>query len=204
MVQWANNLMQSHRRGIITTLFNDVLFYRLYSIIIFKNDFVGVFRDWFRAVQRKQIDMSSIYQTRIVSFFNLICWIVTIILVSYWTYVYTLDDDLCIVDYKKYFENESDEFPVLSICLKNQISEGNLKSQNSEIDVETYIDFLSGKIFDEELAKINYENITIDVTKYLAGHEVVYKNGTRDRITQRQVLQGTYAFFYSGKFYQCY
>ena len=103
----------------------------------------------------------SISSCRLVLVFNLLCWIATITLVSYWIYVYTLDEDLCIVDYKKYIENESDAFPVLSICLQNHISEEKLKLQNPEIDVETYIDFLSGKIFDKELAKINYENVMV-------------------------------------------
>ena len=93
--------------------------------------------------------MSSIYQSRIFFFFNILCWIVTLILVSYWTYVYTLDDDLCIVDYKKYFESELDEFPVLSLCLKNQISGGKLKLQNSEINIQQYVDFLNGEVFEE-------------------------------------------------------
>ena len=73
---------------------------------------------------------SNIYSSRLVPSFNFVCWVATISLVSYWIFVYTLDEDLCIVDYKKYFESESDEFPVLSICLKNQISEEKLKSQN--------------------------------------------------------------------------
>ena len=66
------------------------------------------------------------YLSKIETVFHVICWTVTIIVVSYWIYVYTLNDDLCTVDYKKYLENDSDEFPVLSICLKNHISKHGL------------------------------------------------------------------------------
>ena len=75
----------------------------------------------------------------IVSFFHLICWTITIALVSYWIYAYTLNEDLCLVDYKKYLETDFDEFPVLSICLKDQISKEKLELQNPKIDIETYI-----------------------------------------------------------------
>ena len=147
----------------------------------------------------------TIHSHRLVSFFNFVCWVATIILVSYWTYVYTLDEDLCIVDYKKYLESESDEFPVLSICLKNQISEEKLKSQNLEVTAQRYIDFLNGDVFDEELAKINYENVTIDVPNYVKDTTVIFKNGTIDISTKRKALRATYAMLgQRGGFYQCY
>ena len=149
--------------------------------------------------------VSTIYSSRLVSVFHLVCWIVTISLVSYWTYVYTLDDDLCIVDYKKYFENEFDEFPVLSICLKNPISEEKLKLQIPELTTERYIDFLKGDIFDKELAKIDYEKVTIDIARYVNGSKVHYENGTIDITTKRQVLRKTYSFFHRrGGLYHCY
>ena len=147
----------------------------------------------------------SIYSRRLLLFFQLVCWIATIILVSYWIYVYTLDEDLCIVDYKKYFESDSDEFPVLSICLKNPISEEKLRLQNPEITVQSYIDFLHGEVFDEELAKINYDNVTIDVSNYVDGSLWEFKNGTIDISTKRQALRSTYAFVHQrGGLYQCY
>ena len=71
------------------------------------------------------------------SFFHVICWTITIILVSYWIYEYNLNNDLCIVDYKKYYETESDEYPVNTICLKNHNSEEKLRLQNTDIDVES-------------------------------------------------------------------
>ena len=147
----------------------------------------------------------SIYSRHLPSLFKLVCWIATIILVSYWIYVYTLDEDLCIVDYKKYFEGESDEFPVLSICLKNQISEEKLRAQNPEITVQSYIDFLNGEVFDEDLAKINYEDVNIDVSSYVNGSLWEFKNMAVAISTEWQALRASYAFFHQrGGLYQCY
>ena len=111
--------------------------------------------------------MNSIYLARLDSLFHVICWTITIILVSYWIYVYNLNDDLCIVDYKKYYETESDEFPVLSICLKNHISKEKLRLQNAEIDIESYIKFLGGNKFKKEFTEIDYESLVIDMSKYV-------------------------------------
>ena len=140
--------------------------------------------------------------------FHVICWIITTYLVSYWIYAYTLDHDLCIVDYKKYLETESDEFPVLSICLKNQISEQKLQLQAPKVDIETYLNFLRGDIYEKELAKINHENVTNDISKYVTGSRVIYRNGTVDSTNQRQALRKSYAFFHQrhqrAGLYQCY
>ena len=124
---------------------------------------------------------------------------------SYWIYVYTLDEDLCIVDYRKYFEDKSDEFPVLSICLKNHISEEKLKLQNPEITIHRYIDFLNGEIFDEDLAKVNYKNVTIDVSNYVNVSGVKFRNKAVEISTTGQALRSTYAFVHQrGGLYQCY
>ena len=41
----------------------------------------------------------------------------------YCIYIYSLDEDLCTIDYKTYYNNENDVFPQLSFCLKDPISE---------------------------------------------------------------------------------
>ena len=148
---------------------------------------------------------NSSYFSCVISIFHLICWTITIVIVSYWIYTYTLDDDLCLVDYKKYLEIDSDEFPVLSICLKDQISKEKLELQNPKIDIETYVNFLCGNIYHKELAQINYENVTKDVSKYVTASRVMWRNGTKDKSTQRQVLRASYAFVHQrGGLYQCY
>ena len=139
--------------------------------------------------------MNNFYIVRLVSFFHVICWATTIILVSYWIYEYNLNNDLCIVDYKKYYETESDEFPVLSICLKNHISEEKLRLQNPNIDIESYVKFLGGNEFKKEFTEIDYENVTIDMSKYVRESRVYWRNGTREKSTQRRVLRISHAFY---------
>ena len=150
--------------------------------------------------------MNNFYSAKIGWFFHVICWTITIILLSYWIYEYSLNNDLCLVDYKKYYETESDEFPVLSICLKNHISEEKLRLQNPDIDIESYIKFLGGNEFKKEFTEIDYENVTIDMSKYVRESRVYWRNGTREKSTQRRVLRISHAFYQQrrGELYQCY
>ena len=64
----------------------------------------------------------NVYGSRWANFFRLTCWLATLIAITYWIHVYYLNNDVCIIDYKKYYDTPSDEFPVLSICIKNSFS----------------------------------------------------------------------------------
>ena len=87
--------------------------------------------------------MSSIKWAYFAACFHFLCCSSVLSLVSYWIYIYNLNEDLCLVDYKNYFETESDEPPVLSICLNNPISEEKLKISAPQIDLDTYLGFLN-------------------------------------------------------------
>ena len=47
--------------------------------------------------------------------FKLLCVLATIAMACFWFYEYNLDEDLCLVDYKKYYETKDDVIPVFSI-----------------------------------------------------------------------------------------
>ena len=88
--------------------------------------------------------MAGIKLAYVRACFECICWMAVLSMVSYWIYIYALNEDLCLVDYKTYFESESDEPPMLSICLKDPISEIKLKRHAPQIDLNTYLGILNG------------------------------------------------------------
>ena len=69
--------------------------------------------------------------------FHGICWFATTAVVIYWIYVFCLNDDLCIVDYREYYEDQTDHYPVLSSCFENPFSSKNLRMVDPGIN-ETY------------------------------------------------------------------
>ena len=79
------------------------------------------------------------------SSFRLLCWLATILLICYWIYLYTLDNDICIVDFKQYYDTPDHTFPKLSVCLKNPFLYSRLRIENSTITPQLYSEFLAGK-----------------------------------------------------------
>ena len=149
--------------------------------------------------------MSSIKWAYFAACFHFLCCSSVLSLVSYWIYIYNLNEDLCLVDYKNYFETESDEPPVLSICLNNPISEEKLKISAPQIDLDTYLGFLNGSHFNTSLVDIDYQKVILDMSQYTSRVWLNWENGTvgfNPSITG--VFKSTNAFIYYDKFYQCY
>ena len=107
-----------------------------------------------------------------------ICWIATLIIISYCIYIFSLNKDLCTIDYTPYNEEENDMFPVVSFCLKNPICEDKLKTYNSTYNVSSYIDFLDGNWYDPGMIKIDYESVLKNLSDYIEPFWTDYKNGS--------------------------
>ena len=95
------------------------------------------------------------------------CWITTAFLLCYWIYLFYLDDDICLVDYKKYYDTPDHGFPRLSFCLKDPFIETRLQSENPKLIAESYSDFLMGKNFSPSMLKINYSHVLLDASEYV-------------------------------------
>ena len=140
--------------------------------------------------------------------FHSACWISTASLLCYWIYLFSLDEDICLVDYKKYYYSTDYGFPKLSFCLKDPFSEAKLRSENSELSPKLYSKFLRGKNFSSSMLKINYSNVVLDATKYVDEYYIKWRNGSRKAGTlsneSRKVLIPSYAGLWDFKFYNCY
>ena len=130
--------------------------------------------------------MGSIKGVYFFACFRCICWIAVLSLVSYCIYNYTLNEDLCLVDYKSYFEDESDKRPVFSICLKDAISQSKLKKLAPQVDLGTYLGFLNGSHFNATLLDIDYKEVRLDISEYTVRFWSSWANGsygyTREKV----------------------
>ena len=115
---------------------------------------------------------------KLLSLYQYICWFATIITVTYSIYIFILNEDLCTIEYKTYYEEKMDVFPELSFCIKNAISETKLQQYSSKFDIASYIDFLDGNIFDSEMLKIDFESVIKNLSDYIEPTWVDYRNGT--------------------------
>ena len=141
------------------------------------------------------------------SSFRLLCWLATVLLICYWIYLYSLDSDICIVDFKKYYDTPDHTYPKLSICLKNPFLHSRLRIENSTIKPQLYSEFLEGKRYSTGLLKINYSAVTLDASQFVDRYWIEYRNGSSELVLVNEsmkMLIPSYAGFWEDKFYNCY
>lgn len=141
-------------------------------------------------------------------FFHSVCWVSTALLLGYWIYLFLLDEDICLVDYKKYYDIPDHTFPVLSFCLKDPFPMDRLRPENSEITPEIYSKFLQGKYFSLSMLRINYSDVVLDASKYVDRYWINWRNGSDKIISisneSNNILIPSFAGIWDNKFYNCY
>ena len=141
------------------------------------------------------------------SCFRIICWLATILLICYWIYLYSLDNDICIVDFKKYYDTPDHTFPKLSMCLKNPFLYSRLRIENLTMRPQLYSEFLEGKKYSTGLLNINYSAVILDASQFVDRYWIEYRNGSTVTVSVSKnikMLIPSYAGFWEGKFLNCY
>ena len=116
---------------------------------------------------------------KIPSIFEVICWIATISFCIFWIYKYTLNEDLCSIEFKSFYEERKDAFPKLSICLANPFSDSKFKNHQSKIDQSSYLKFLHGEEFNASWLSIDYQSLIKNISDYVEQNGVGFRNGSR-------------------------
>ena len=153
--------------------------------------------------------MSNLLWRRCLIIFHMVVWTVTIMAVSYCLKVYYLDEDLCIIEYKKYYEQKSDGFPKLSVCFRDPISESKLKEQDPDVSKTMYLKYLTGDYYNETYSKIDYFDVVLDMANHVLEYEIDWRNGDRNYYKDyhdetKKLFTATYAFIWETHFFQCY
>ena len=119
--------------------------------------------------------------------FALLCGLITVSLGSYWCYQFALNEDLSSLQYKEFHGTKEDNFPTVSFCLGNPF----LKEKLAEYGVEesTYLSFLGGKSFTNEMMNINFSYVTIDITDYIERYHIHFQNHTTENSDSSLTLQ---------------
>ena len=113
-----------------------------------------------------------------ISTFRVTCYVATISVIIFWVHkCFIMDEDLCLVDYHPIYSDDV-KAPVLSLCVLDPFLDDKLRSINPRFKSSYYKMFLRGDGDDEELLNVDYENVTWDLSNYIAGYEVLVKNGT--------------------------
>ena len=149
--------------------------------------------------------MDSIW-SRTLSCYHCICWSAALATVLYCISVYIQNEDLCIVDYKQYYENKFDMLPTLSICLKDPVAWSKLGTPVQTVNASTYLNFLKGDYFSSEMLNIDYNSSILELSEYVSMYQIIWKNGSETNVKNNigRLLRPNYAYKWHKGFYQCY
>ena len=114
------------------------------------------------------------------SIYHFICWMATISFSIFWAYNYCLNEDLCSVDFKHYYENKKDITPMLSLCLQNPFSEQKFKEVMPYNNISTYVKFLRGEHFNSTWMEVDYQSVIKNISDYVERDSIKLRNGSKD------------------------
>ena len=144
-------------------------------------------------------------QRKIFKFsFSSICIVAAAFMVGYWFYKFKVEDrEVGVVDYVTLEKADDVHFPTVSMCLENPFLEDKLNNICPNTNISTYLKFLRGELYDENLQQISYDNVTIDLNNYFLFGEGQLLNETnyhKSSSENKHIFSG----FYHGKFVKCF
>ena len=132
----------------------------------------------------------------------------TIFCVCWCAWVYSLNEDVTLVVQKTFGENEEFITPSFTLCFTDLYLDEKFANNELKMDYES---FLSGKKWDYNMSKINFEDVTKNLEDYVEGYWVMFKNMTNEYFDSRKTFPDwfkrtylSYAGFFLGRLQKCY
>jgi hypothetical protein len=136
-----------------------------------------------------------------VALFHLVCWTSTISFISYWVYLFSLNQDLTVMDYKRYYDDASYKYPMLSLCLRAPFDTIKLQKMSTNVNATSYLEFLEGKHFSTEMLQYDYQNIIVNISEYVVNYWSAWRNTTEKSYTPTDYgidqFKSTFAGFFT-------
>ena len=143
---------------------------------------------------------SKLYKT-IDIIFKTLCIFVVIVMISYWLYKFSKDEDVCLVDYKPLKTALDIPFPEASLCFQRPLLEEKLNAYG--VNISSYEQYLKGEVSNEKLRNIPFKDVSIDINDFFLHALVVWKNG-KYNVAKDVKPYSTFNGYKSGRFMKCY
>ena len=138
--------------------------------------------------------------------FNLACFTTAFGMTFWWLYRYSLDEDIVQMNLKP-IDFQDGQYPMLSYCLADPFIESKLKKYDEALTAEKYKDILLGLISYKGMKNIDYDDVTLNFTKFYLGDVIRLRNGSfvENEVPNflQELPQATYSGFSDGIFYKC-
>ena len=138
----------------------------------------------------------------------LLCVSATLGMAIFWGYKYSLDHDLCNIEYDAFLDGNDVMYPSMSMCFSKPFLMPKMKEYG--INISRYLTFLRGDTTDVNLTSIDYDEITINLMDYYIEHYIVWKNGTKIKYetlhnSNSLIIRPSFnGFWYSEVFIKCF
>ena len=126
-------------------------------------------------------DKKSILFVGINRAFTVICLATTFYIVYGWIHRYSLHKLSSVIDMKGYFQTKNDVSPSFSLCVTDPKLNEKIVRFAPEFNESAFIEFLGGKVYHEELRRLDFDKIRFNWSEYLYDSpkaQLVSANGT--------------------------
>ena len=116
--------------------------------------------------------------SKINNLFYSFCLIATVSLTIYCIYHYVQNEDVTVVNFTKFHGSNEDVYPSFSFCIGPPFVEKKFDVYGSDVNITTYTKFLEGKLWDERMLDVEYDNVTVSLADNVLDAYVVLQNTT--------------------------
>ena len=95
--------------------------------------------------------------------FYFLCVLFAFLMTLWASLEYIKNEDVIEISYRKFNPNiEDGQYPAMSLCFAEPYDQSKFSYKYGAQNITNYDDFVSGKLWDERLMNIHYNNVTID------------------------------------------
>ena len=125
--------------------------------------------------------MTSINSKAFKYMYFMICLFATIGLSIYSSYRFFINEDTTLVKVTNFLSSKEAVHPSISFCILPPFLERNFDIYNDEkLNLASYKNFLEGKFWDDQMLRIDYDNVTISLSENLINAH--YQTHLRDLV----------------------
>ena len=89
-------------------------------------------------------------------------------------HLYVLDEDVAQIEFKEFNRDNEHIYPTVTLCFRHPLLGEKLLKFGEGINVSTYTSFLIGDLWDNRMAQIDYDDVSIDIENYLLGNQSIH------------------------------
>ena len=91
---------------------------------------------------------------------------------------YIQDEDVSLISFKTFHDDNDNLYPTTTMCFYNPFIESKLENYGPGINITSYSQYLQGKLLDDRMKHIPYDNVTVSMDDYLLEISGKLENGS--------------------------